>query len=101
MELFPRVNNVYGSFFGTSPPTRACIAVDLPPGTGVIMDCIAHGDNKPGDRQALHVQGISYWASANIGPYSQAVAVSAVSILCDDVLKRSIRSEASFSSLAR
>ncbi|KIO32876.1 hypothetical protein M407DRAFT_18335 [Tulasnella calospora MUT 4182] len=75
MDLFARVNSVYGTFFGTSPPTRACIAVDLPPGTRVIMDCIAHAEDTPGDRQALHVQGISYWASANIGPYSQAVAV--------------------------
>ncbi|KAG9046358.1 hypothetical protein FS837_004582 [Tulasnella sp. UAMH 9824] len=75
MELFARVNSVYGTFFGTSPPTRACIAVDLPAGTRVVMDCMAHADNRPEDRQALHVQGISYWASANIGPYSQAVAV--------------------------
>ncbi|KAG8973809.1 hypothetical protein FRC05_008228 [Tulasnella sp. 425] len=57
------------------PPTRACIAVDLPPGTRVIMDCIAYAEGTPHDRQALHVQGISYWAAANIGPYSQAVAV--------------------------
>ena len=26
-------------------------------------------------REALHVQSISYWAPANIGPYSQAVKV--------------------------
>jgi hypothetical protein len=24
----------------------------------------------------LHVQGLSYWAPANIGPYSQGVVVS-------------------------
>ncbi|KAG8914151.1 hypothetical protein FRC00_000765 [Tulasnella sp. 408] len=78
MGLFARVNSVYITFFGTSPPTRACIAVDLPPGNRVIMDCIAHADNRPGDRQALHVQGISYWASANIGPYSQAVAIGLI-----------------------
>lgn len=78
MSLFARVNSVYGAFFGTSPPTRACIAVDLPPGTRVIMDCIAYAEGTPHDRQALHVQGISYWAAANIGPYSQAVAVCGV-----------------------
>ncbi|KAG8911317.1 hypothetical protein FRC01_005779 [Tulasnella sp. 417] len=76
MDLFARINSVYGTFFGTSPPTRACIAVDLPPGIRVIMDCIAHAEDIIEKRQALHVQGISYWASANIGPYSQAVAVS-------------------------
>jgi diphthine-ammonia ligase len=30
-------------------------------------------------RQALHVQGLSYWAPANIGPYSQAVSVRPLS----------------------
>lgn len=29
-----------------------------------------------GNRSALHVQGQSYWAPANIGPYSQAVLVA-------------------------
>jgi len=29
-----------------------------------------------GDRQVLHVQGLSYWAPANIGPYSQAITVN-------------------------
>lgn len=27
-------------------------------------------------RDTMHVQGISYWAPANIGPYSQSVVVS-------------------------
>jgi diphthine-ammonia ligase len=27
-------------------------------------------------RETMHVQGISYWAPANIGPYSQSVVVS-------------------------
>lgn len=26
-------------------------------------------------RDTMHVQGISYWAPANIGPYSQSVVV--------------------------
>lgn len=28
------------------------------------------------ERVTMHVQGISHWAPANIGPYSQAVKVS-------------------------
>ncbi|KAG9019530.1 hypothetical protein FRB90_000839 [Tulasnella sp. 427] len=75
MTLFARINGVYGTFFGTSPPTRACIAVDLPSNIRISMDCVAYAEDGPNERQALHVQGISYWASANIGPYSQAVAV--------------------------
>jgi diphthine-ammonia ligase len=28
-----------------------------------------------GQRKALHVQSLSYWAAANIGPYSQTITV--------------------------
>lgn len=70
---FARVNAVYGSFFGTSPPARACVAVTLPEGIRVRLDAIAFAEHKHGERQAHHVQGLSYWAPANIGPYSQAI----------------------------
>ena len=66
---------MYGTFFGTSPPTRACVAVDLPPFMRVKLDCFAYAETKPSQRIALHVQGLSYWAPANIGPYSQAVSI--------------------------
>ncbi|KAJ7094639.1 hypothetical protein B0H15DRAFT_969751 [Mycena belliarum] len=71
MDLFSAVNAVYATFFGTSPPARACVAVALPPPCRVQLDCIAH--SMPAERHALHVQGLSYWAPANIGPYSQAI----------------------------
>ncbi|KAF8607959.1 hypothetical protein BDV93DRAFT_467629 [Ceratobasidium sp. AG-I] len=75
MDLFPRVNLAYGQYFGTSPPSRACVAVDLPPPTRIRIACVAFRDEEssPNQRQGLHVQGVSYWAPANIGPYSQAV----------------------------
>lgn len=75
MDLFPRVNSVYKTFFGISPPARACVGVDLPPNIQVKLDCIAYAEQVPMDMQALHVQGLSYWAPANIGPYSQAIIV--------------------------
>lgn len=75
MDLFSRVNAVYGTFFGISPPARACVGVDLPPNIHIRLDCIAYIEKAPTDRQALHVQGLSYWAPANIGPYSQAITV--------------------------
>ena len=75
MDLFPVLNTVYATFFGTSPPTRACVTVDLPPTVRVKLDCFAYADTDLAQRTALHVQGLSYWAPANIGPYSQAVLV--------------------------
>ncbi|KAJ6628758.1 hypothetical protein B0H10DRAFT_2259637, partial [Mycena sp. CBHHK59/15] len=71
MDLFSAVNTMYSTFFGTSPPARACVAVDLPSPFRVRLDCIAYA--KSTERQALHVQSLSYWAPANIGPYSQAI----------------------------
>ncbi|KAM6495775.1 hypothetical protein JOM56_008481 [Amanita muscaria] len=75
MEVFARVNAVYSTFFGTSPPARACVAVDLPPLINVRLEGLAFSERTNSDRQALHVQGLSYWAPANIGPYSQAIMV--------------------------
>jgi diphthine-ammonia ligase len=76
MELFPVVNSIYASFFGASPPARACIAVDLPSNIHLRLECIAYDESRHHDRQPLHVQSLSYWAPANIGPYSQAIKVT-------------------------
>jgi diphthine-ammonia ligase len=75
MEDFASINVVYASYFGVSPPARACVSVDLPYPLRVMLDCVAYSEQKASDRQALHVQGLSYWAPANIGPYSQAIIV--------------------------
>ena len=80
MADFGRINAVYMTFFGSSPPARACVAVDLPAPCRVKLDCIAYAEASPADRQALHVQGLSYWAPANIGPYSQAIVVSSLDV---------------------
>lgn len=96
--LFSSVNAVYKTHFGVSPPTRACVALNLPnlSATGsrstprFVMSVIAFDESTPsdtksrnrgergswaaaGERKALHVQSRSFWAPANIGPYSQAV----------------------------
>ncbi|GAA6011492.1 hypothetical protein JCM10207_002637 [Rhodosporidiobolus poonsookiae] len=81
MALFPRINAIYSSYFGTSPPTRACVAVSGGEGGGrswrVKLEGVARaeqdGKRRKEERRALHVQSLSYWAAANIGPYSQAV----------------------------
>lgn len=87
-STFSSANAAYASFFGISPPARACVGVG---GIGVGLDCLTWVgelsgtlDNKmvgkkikgeTGTRKALHVQSLSYWAPANIGPYSQAISV--------------------------
>jgi len=89
MSLFVPANEVYKTYFGTSPPSRATVAVPLPAGQRVKLEVVGYDDTpgansssssplstKVGGRQALHVQSLSYWAPANIGPYSQAVIVS-------------------------
>lgn len=77
MDFFAPVNAIYQTYFGSSPASRACVAVDMPDQPfRVKLESIAYAEKSPLDRQALHVQGLSYWAPANIGPYSQAVIVS-------------------------
>ncbi|KAK4048547.1 hypothetical protein OIV83_004715 [Microbotryomycetes sp. JL201] len=76
MHLFPRINTVYSTYFGTSPPTRACVSVNLPANRRIKLDAtafVASADNVT--RKALHVQSLSYWAPANIGPYSQCITL--------------------------
>lgn len=61
---------------------RVCVQVPLPAGQLLQMDCLLHDWTEPlaegcfNQREALHVQSLSHWAPANIGPYSQALRVS-------------------------
>ncbi|KAJ4421985.1 hypothetical protein N0V82_003381 [Gnomoniopsis sp. IMI 355080] len=76
MADFPAINAIYGSLFTTpNPPSRVTISCGdlLPANSGniAIYVTLCNGDV---DRQGLHVQSRSYWAPANIGPYSQAVS---------------------------
>ncbi|ORX92572.1 hypothetical protein K493DRAFT_263323 [Basidiobolus meristosporus CBS 931.73] len=83
MASFAQVNQAYKRYFGINPPSRACVQLNLPSPHRVQIDCIAAkrmctaGEAQAAqvERDTLHVQGLSYWAPANIGPYSQAVVV--------------------------
>ncbi|XP_033734747.1 diphthine--ammonia ligase-like isoform X2 [Pecten maximus] len=72
MEDFAKVNSVYKTYFELNPPVRVCVQASLPKNIALLMDCYGC---KTADRTTMHVQGISHWAPANIGPYSQAVTV--------------------------
>ena len=65
---------------------RACIQLNLPEDIAIQVDCLVYAapstDCSVGApstdcsvRDAMHVQSISHWAPANIGPYSQATKV--------------------------
>lgn len=81
MSNYISINEVYTSCLSkTNPPVRVC--VECPLNVHVVLDAIAYketqdcGDKKVHKRHTMHVQSISHWAPANIGPYSQAVRVS-------------------------
>ncbi|OBT89955.1 hypothetical protein VE02_01505 [Pseudogymnoascus sp. 03VT05] len=72
MSTFASTNTVYASLFSApNPPSRACVSVGslLPDYAPVVMHISL---SSAPTRRALHVQSRSYWAPANIGPYSQA-----------------------------
>jgi len=74
MSTFTTLNPIYATFFNhTNPPSRVTIACGpaMPAGADVLLSIVL--DQAP-TRQGLHVQSRSYWAPANIGPYSQAIS---------------------------
>lgn len=77
MADFTPMNNIYVSLFqNPNPPARATVACGdaLPDGVNVMVSLVV--DQGPcSARHCLHVQSRSYWAPANIGPYSQAISV--------------------------
>ena len=78
MDDFSVINRIYAELFSTrpNPPARVTVACgdSLPYGVNVMLSVVL--SNYPHVlRQCLHVQSRSYWAPANIGPYSQAISV--------------------------
>ncbi|KAH8926923.1 hypothetical protein BT69DRAFT_1238492 [Atractiella rhizophila] len=74
MKDFGTMNNIYKQYFTfPSPPSRACVSVQLDEASRVLIDVVARRLAPQDSRLGLHVQSLSYWAPANIGPYSQAI----------------------------
>ncbi|KAK0733864.1 hypothetical protein B0T26DRAFT_736683 [Lasiosphaeria miniovina] len=86
MADFPVVNAVYGQLFDApNPPSRVTVSCGslLSPNTNIAVYLAVHSGLEPGQKQGLHVQSRSYWAPANIGPYSQAVSIPLASLAAD------------------
>lgn len=81
MSDFSKVNDEYKKLFTKpNPPARVTISCGrlLPPGRSIMVHVtMPDAVLAPGERNGLHVQARSFWAPANIGPYSQAVDVPA------------------------
>ncbi|KYK58273.1 putative ATP-binding endoribonuclease [Drechmeria coniospora] len=78
MADFPDVNVEYGKLFPKpNPPSRVTVSCGdlLPPGRNLLIHVTLPGTLDARERRGLHVQSRSYWAPANIGPYSQAIDV--------------------------
>ncbi|KAA8576496.1 hypothetical protein EYC84_006607 [Monilinia fructicola] len=80
MEDFTAINKIYGTLFPhPNPPSRVTIACGscMPLNISLVMHLTLHIPSPTSPpRKALHVQSRSYWAPANIGPYSQASSLS-------------------------
>jgi len=85
MRDFAVINSVYGQYFHhVNPPARVTMALGntMPENIDVMLSVIVDKEEKDCtsrmarrvERQGLHVQSRSYWAPANIGPYSQAIS---------------------------
>ncbi|XP_042646988.1 diphthine--ammonia ligase isoform X2 [Tyto alba] len=84
MKDFNVINSVYVTEFDLCPPTRVCVETLLPDGVLFCIDCLAHkydiatDDVLCDEKLVMHVQSISHWAPASIGPYSQSIKVGDV-----------------------
>ena len=77
MEDFDVINLAYGQLFKSPiPPARVTFAAgsQMPRDLDILMSCVGYRGNL-NHKQGLHVQSMSHWAPANIGPYSQAVSI--------------------------
>ncbi|XP_032479348.1 diphthine--ammonia ligase isoform X1 [Phocoena sinus] len=82
MKDFSSINSAYVTTFKHCLPARVCVETMLPEEVLFSIDCLIHqSDIKIDDglfhpKEILHVQNISHWAPASIGPYSQSIKSS-------------------------
>ncbi|XP_053331540.1 diphthine--ammonia ligase [Spea bombifrons] len=82
MADFTTINNAYKTLFPEAPPARVCVQCLLPAETLFKLDGLfwymepdVCRDDYFLEKISMHVQSVSHWAPANIGPYSQAIRV--------------------------
>lgn len=85
MNDYAELNAVYVKAFDfQNPPSRVCVESPLPDGLQVILEAVAFRpryNDINNQRHTMHVQSISHWAPANIGPYSQSTKVGEITYI--------------------
>lgn len=86
------LNDVYNAKLNfQNPPPRVCVEACLPKNCHVIMEAVAFksGVNNVNEfdykRHTMHVQGISHWCPANIGPYSQSTSLGEITYISGQI----------------
>lgn len=89
MNDYGPLNAAYSTAFNfTNPPTRVCVECPLPPGLQVIMEVVAfrpRTKDTENRRHTMHVQSISHWAPANIGPYAQSTRIGEITYISGQI----------------
>uniref|UniRef100_T1DDZ8 Diphthine--ammonia ligase n=1 Tax=Psorophora albipes TaxID=869069 RepID=T1DDZ8_9DIPT len=91
MAQYPSLDVIYSKMFGfTNPPTRVCVECPLPDNCHVVLEAVAFNSEKSiaeleHKRHTMHVQGISHWAPANIGTYSQSTKVGHITYISGQI----------------
>lgn len=90
MNDYADLNEIYAKAFNfANPPSRVCIECPLSDGLQVIMEAVAfrpQNNDAQNQRHTMHVQSISHWAPANIGPYSQSTRVGEITYIAGEFL---------------
>ncbi|XP_055641894.1 uncharacterized protein LOC129778808 isoform X2 [Toxorhynchites rutilus septentrionalis] len=91
MAEYSYLNEIYSKKFNfTNPPTRVCVECPLPDNCQVVLEAVAFNSEKSiseleHKRHTMHVQGISHWAPANIGTYSQSTKVGHITYISGQI----------------
>lgn len=91
MAEYSYLNEIYSKKFSfTNPPTRVCVECPLPTNCHIVLEAVAFNPEKSASdwdhkRHTMHVQGISHWAPANIGTYSQSTKVGHITYISGQI----------------
>lgn len=88
MSAYLELNQLYNEKFNfQNPPPRVCVETSLPKSCQVMIEVLLFKQNSENLKSinSLHVQGMSNWAPANIGPYSQSKSIDSIVLISGQI----------------